>query len=62
MNRRVPNGTHGGVEGGLITRPSDCQKYNEMEYTDIPKTVDMICNRRYNMGVNSVHNLYRYTS
>ena len=23
MNRRVPNGTHGGVEGGLITRPSD---------------------------------------
>lgn len=24
MNRRVPNGMHGGVEGGLITRPSDC--------------------------------------
>ena len=23
MNRRIPNGTYGGVEGGLITRPSD---------------------------------------
>ena len=27
MNRRVPNGTHGGVEGGLITRPSDSALY-----------------------------------
>ena len=27
MNRRVPNGTHGGVEGGLITRPSDSAFY-----------------------------------
>ena len=27
VNRRIPNGPHGGVEGGLITRPSDSALY-----------------------------------
>ena len=35
MNRRVPNGTHGGVEGGLITLPSDSP------YENLPHSLAM---------------------
>ena len=43
MNRRVPNGTHGGVEGGLITRPSDSywEARSDSPYENLPHSLAM---------------------
>ena len=35
MNRRIPNGTYGGVEGGLTTRLSDCQKASSIKHDPV---------------------------
>ena len=39
MNRRVPNGTHGGVEGGLITRPSD--RIHDLRHSHVSLLIHM---------------------
>ena len=42
MNRRIPNGTYGGVEGGLITRPSYRSHLAMIENGSIDAKIDTL--------------------